>query len=108
MKPKAALYARVSTSDQDCGSQLAELRAWCNRFHFDIFQEYVDAGISGAKAKRPALDRLMKDARERRFNVVLVYKIDRFGRSIAHLIANIGSLTSNINPVRGNIARYRY
>jgi len=90
---KAALYARVSTADQDCGAQLTELRTWCQRFEYEIVTEYVDAGVSGAKAKRPALDQLMHDARERRFHVVLVYKLDRFGRSMVQLIANIGALT---------------
>jgi len=55
----------------------------------------VDLGVSGSKASRPGLDKLMKDARERRFEVVLVYKIDRFGRSMADLISNVGILTAN-------------
>jgi DNA invertase Pin-like site-specific DNA recombinase len=89
---KVAIYARVSTSDQDCGSQLAELHSWCDRFHYEIVKEYVDAGVSGAKASRPALDELMTDARARRFEAVLVYKLDRFGRSMRQLINNIEAL----------------
>lgn len=95
MSKTAALYARVSTSDQDCGYQLAELRDWARRFNFEIFKEYVDTGYSGAKTNRPALDQLMQAARERRFDVVLVWKLDRLGRTSRQLINNIEDLKSN-------------
>jgi hypothetical protein len=76
---KVAIYARVSTDDQNCALQLEALRAHCKRWEFEVVKEYVDAGYSGRLATRPALDRLMGDARERRFDAVIVWKIDRFG-----------------------------
>jgi DNA invertase Pin-like site-specific DNA recombinase len=66
--------------------QLRELREYCDRRGWTIAGEYVDAGISGAKDRRPELDRLMTDAYKRRFNVVAVWKFDRFGRSVSHLL----------------------
>jgi putative DNA-invertase from lambdoid prophage Rac len=84
-----AIYARVSTSDQDCSMQLRELRDYAGRQGWQVFQEYVDDGISGAKATRPALDRLMSDAAQKRFDAVVVWKIDRFGRSVGQLVQNV-------------------
>ena len=69
MRP--ALYARVSTTDQSCEMQLLELRAYATSRGWQVFREYVDTGWSGAKASRPELDRLMQDARARRFDAVL-------------------------------------
>lgn len=80
-----ALYARVSTTDQNCEMQLRELREYCTRRKWDVAGEYVDTGWSGAKASRPELDRLMKDAAEHRFDAILVWKLDRFGRSVLNL-----------------------
>jgi putative DNA-invertase from lambdoid prophage Rac len=82
---RAAIYARVSTLDQSCGIQLDELRGWAARHQMTLHKEYVDQGISGGKGSRPALDELLKDAQARRFDLVLVLKLDRFGRSVAHL-----------------------
>ena len=88
-KQKAvALYARVSTSDQNCALQLDDLRRFSSE-RFDRYYEYVDHGISGAQRKRPQLDALMKDARKRRFDVVLVWKFDRFARSVKHLVDSL-------------------
>ena len=78
---RVALYARVSTTDQNCEMQLRELREYCERRGWEIAGEYVDTGWSGAKASRPQLDRLMKDGCQHRFDAVLVWKLDRFGRS---------------------------
>ena len=85
---RTALYARISTanSGQSPEMQLRELREYCDRRGWTIAGEYVDAGISGAKDRRPELDRLMTDAYKRRFNVVAVWKFDRFGRSVSHLL----------------------
>jgi DNA invertase Pin-like site-specific DNA recombinase len=91
---KAALYARVSTTDQNCEMQLRELRDYCVRRGWDIGGEYVDTGWSGAKASRPELDRLMRDASERRIDAVLVWKIDRFGRSVLNLNQHLAALSS--------------
>ena len=84
---KAAIYARVSTTNgQDPEMQLRELREYCERRGWKIVGEFVDTGISGAKEKRPELDRLMADAHRRRFDAVVVWKFDRFARSVSHLL----------------------
>lgn len=85
---KAALYARVSTlhNGQDPEMQLRELREYCARRGWQIAGEFVDVGISGAKEKRPELDRLLADAHRRRFDSVVVWKFDRFARSVSHLL----------------------
>lgn len=88
----AALYARVSTTDQTCESQLRELREYAARRGWQIGREYVDTGWSGAKVSRPQLDRLMHDAGLRLFDVVLCWKLDRFGRSVRHCLDGIESL----------------
>ena len=66
--------------------QTRELREYCERRGWTVAGEYVDAGISGAKDRRPELDRLMADAHKRRFDVVAVWKFDRFARSVSHLL----------------------
>jgi DNA invertase Pin-like site-specific DNA recombinase len=66
--------------------QLRELREYCERRGWFVTGEYVDTGISGAKDRRPELDRLMADAHKRRFDVVAVWKFDRFARSVSHLL----------------------
>jgi putative DNA-invertase from lambdoid prophage Rac len=91
---KAALYARVSTSDQNCEMQLRELREYAQRPGWDMIGEYVYTGWSGAKASRPQLDRLTRDAAQRNFDCVLVWKIDRFGRSVLHLNQQLAALSS--------------
>ena len=84
---KAALYARVSTTNgQDPEMQLRELREYIDRRGWTIAGEYVDTGISGAREKRPELDRMMADAHRRRFDAVVVWKFDRFARSVSHLL----------------------
>jgi DNA invertase Pin-like site-specific DNA recombinase len=85
---RAAIYGRVSTSNhgQDVTMQTRELREYCERRGWQIAGEYVDIGISGAKDKRPELDRLMADAHRRKFDVVAVWKFDRFARSVSHLL----------------------
>lgn len=89
---KIAVYARVSTSDkgQDPEMQLRELREYCERRQWVITNEFVDVGVSGAKDSRPQLNRLMAAAKQRRFDAVLVWKLDRFGRSLKHLVAALG------------------
>ena len=84
---RAALYARVSTSNgQDPEMQTRELREYCERRGWTVASEYVDIGISGTKEKRPELDRLIADAHRRRFDAVVVWKFDRFARSVSHLL----------------------
>src|SRR5450755_2206186 len=85
---RAALYARISTINhrQDPEVQLGELREFCQRRGFAIAQEYVDKGISGSREKRPALDKLLTDCRKRLVDAVVVYRYDRFARSLRQLV----------------------
>jgi DNA invertase Pin-like site-specific DNA recombinase len=94
MTPKtirAAIYARVSTTDQTCENQLLELRSYCQARGWPA-TEYVDTGVSGAKERRPALDRLMAAASKRQIDAVVVWRLDRLGRSLKHLIDTIKAL----------------
>jgi len=91
---RAAIYARVSTTDQTCDLQLRELRQYIAARGWEATGEYVDTGWSGAAAARPELDRLLTDARIRRFDVVLVWKLDRWGRSVAASVKSIQELAS--------------
>jgi DNA invertase Pin-like site-specific DNA recombinase len=85
---RTAIYARVSTTGQGQSPemQVRELREYCERRSWQITSEYVDVGISGAKESRPELNRLMADAHRRRFEAVVVWKFDRFARSVSHLL----------------------
>jgi DNA invertase Pin-like site-specific DNA recombinase len=91
---KIALYGRVSTTDkgQDPELQLKDLRAYSKARGWKVFGEYVDKGESGAKDRRPQLDRLMEDARKRRIDGILVWKLDRFGRSLKSLVTTLEEL----------------
>ena len=66
--------------------QLEELRAYCERRHWEIAEEFIDSGVSGSKESRPALNRLLADAKRRKFDAVLVYRYDRFARSLRQLV----------------------
>jgi DNA invertase Pin-like site-specific DNA recombinase len=88
---RAALYARVSTADQTCENQLLELRRYAVARGWTP-AEYVDPAVSGAKDRRPALDKLLKDARRRRVDVVVCWRLDRLGRNLKHLITLIDEL----------------
>ena len=83
---RVAIYARVSTSAQTTETQLRDLKRYVTDRGWQVFNEYCDNGISGTKDSRPALNDLMNDARKRRFDVVLVWRFDRFARSTKHLI----------------------
>ena len=83
----AALYYRVSTSDQSTAMQEGDLRRFASARGFTVYDEYTDKAFSGATKNRPALDRLMDDAHKRRFDVVLVWRFDRFARSTTHLLS---------------------
>lgn len=84
---KVALYARVSTEGQDPEVQLAALRAHAALRGWEVAEEFVDRGFSGTKDRRPALDRLMEAAWAGKFPVVLVWRFDRFARSVKHLLS---------------------
>jgi DNA invertase Pin-like site-specific DNA recombinase len=89
------LYARVSTlNGQHPEVQLAELREYATRRGWTVSGEYVDQGVSGSKESRPELNRLMSDAHQRKFDAVLVWKIDRFGRSLKHLVNALADLAA--------------
>jgi DNA invertase Pin-like site-specific DNA recombinase len=90
---KAAIYARVSTFDQEPENQLAELRRYADARGWTA-TAYVDKGVSGAKDKRPALDQLVADARRRRFDVLVVWRLDRLGRNLRHLILLLDELNA--------------
>jgi DNA invertase Pin-like site-specific DNA recombinase len=83
---RAAIYCRVSTNEQSSRMQLDELRAHCQRRAWEVVGEYIDEGISGSKKSRPGLDKLLAAAREKSFDTVLVYRYDRFARSLRHLV----------------------
>ena len=91
---QVGIYARVSTSNngQDPTMQTRELEEYCQRRGWEIAGCYVDTGVSGAKDSRPELNRLMADAHQRHFDAVLVWKLDRFGRSLRHLVNALAEL----------------
>lgn len=88
---KAAIYARVSTFDQEPENQLQELRRYVSARGWSAV-EFVDRGVSGAKDRRPALDQLLCDAKRRRFDVVVCWRLDRLGRNLKHLITLLDEL----------------
>lgn len=91
---RAAIYCRVSTFDQSVSMQLRELRQYAKRRGWKIASEFVDEGVSGAKASRPQLDKLMQDAHKRKFDAVVVWKFDRFARSVSHLLRALETFDS--------------
>src|SRR5438132_6930483 len=95
---KAAIYARVSTADQHVESQLYDLRQLAEERGLEVVKEYADRGVSGTKARRPGLDALMLDARQRKFSVVLVVRPR--GEEHQALPARDGRIGQLGNPVR--------
>jgi len=89
---RAALYLRVSTVDQNPETQALDLRQFAAQRGLEIVQTYTDHGISGTKARRPALDKMMEDARRHRFDVVVVWSCDRLARSTKHLLQVLDEL----------------
>ena len=88
---RAAVYARVSTLEQKPENQLQELRHYVQARDWTAV-EYVDRGVSGAKDRRPSLDQLITDARRRRFDVLVCWRLDRLGRNLKHLITLLDEL----------------
>ena len=91
---RVAIYARCSTADQSVDLQLDGVRDYAEARGFEVVEEYIDEGVSGAKVKRAALERLLSDAHRRRFDALLVWKLDRLGRSLSHLIRVVEQLGS--------------
>ena len=92
MTKRAVIYARVSTLDQHPETQMLDLRQLAAQRGLAIVREYTDHGISGARAKRPALDNLLRDARRAQFDVVLVWACDRLARSTRHFLEVLDEL----------------
>jgi DNA invertase Pin-like site-specific DNA recombinase len=94
MGKRAAIYVRVSTDKRTVENQVRELRQTAERRGWEIVEQYHDAGVSGAKGRdnRPGLDRMLKDASKRRFDVVMAWAIDRLGRSLIDLLGTIQTL----------------
>jgi DNA invertase Pin-like site-specific DNA recombinase len=90
---RTAIYARVSTADQTNAIQIRELKEYVERRGWELASVYQDQ-MSGAKASRPGLDQLIADARRRKFDVVIAWKLDRFGRSLVHCVSGIQELAS--------------
>ena len=86
------IYARVSTKDQSVEQQLSKLREYCKRADYEIVDEYIDEGVSALKKTRPEFERLLKDVRSRKINVILVWKLDRFSRSLKELVNTLDYL----------------
>ena len=89
---RVALYARASTGKQETENQKPDLREYATQRGFEMTGEYVDSGVSGTRDSRPALNRLMLDAKQRKFDAVLVWKLDRWGRSLQHLVNSLAEL----------------
>lgn len=92
MSTRVAIYARCSTSEQSVNLQLDGLRDYAKARGFTVVEEYLDEGVSGSRAKRPGLDRLLAAARRRQIDGVLVWKLDRLGRNLRHLLTLLGEL----------------
>lgn len=93
---RVALYVRVSTSGQTVENQLRELTAWAQRAGHEIVETYTDDGISGTKGReaRPGLDKALKDATRRRYDMLAAWSVDRLGRSVQDLVAALQELRS--------------
>ncbi len=84
---RVAIYVRCSTVHQNLEIQIGDLRKLAEARGFRVVHEYQDFGVSGAKDRRPGLDEMMKDARKRRFDIVMVWRLDRLGRNTQHLLS---------------------
>ena len=96
MTKRVCLYCRVSKTSQSVERQISELEVVADRNDWEIVDRYIDHGISGSKGRdgRPELDRMMKDSTKRKFDVVMVWSIDRLGRSLQHLIEILNDLNA--------------
>jgi len=90
---KVAIYARVSTEDQDVNKQVSMLKEWCEKSDHEVYDVYQDV-ISGTKSSRPEFDRLLADMRLYRFRGIVVTKLDRMGRSLQHLLSIFDELNN--------------
>ena len=94
MTKRVVSYSRVSTKEQDCSRQIEELREVAENHGWKIVDEYVDEGISGSTKSRPALDRMLKDAMSRKFEMVMTIELSRLGRSVSNMCEIVDLLKS--------------
>jgi DNA invertase Pin-like site-specific DNA recombinase len=92
---KCAIYARVSTPEQCIDNQLYDLRKFAEQRGYEVACEYTDVGVSGSKSRRPGLDLMLKEARKRKFSVVIVSAFDRVARSTKHFLSVVDELTDS-------------
>lgn len=91
---RAVICERVSTTSQSPKNQLHELRSYISARGSQLVDEHIGHGVSGAKESRPGLDKLMKDAQRRKFDVVVAWRLDRLGRSLSHPVRLLDELES--------------
>jgi DNA invertase Pin-like site-specific DNA recombinase len=95
---KIAIYARVSTNDQNVDNQINELQNYCTARNYEVYKVYSDKGVSGSKESRPEFDLMLSDAKKRKYDCLLVWKLDRLSRSLKHLLNTLDILnTMNIS-----------
>lgn len=97
---KAGIYIRVSTVEQTTLNQEIELKEYCNRNNIEIYRIYREEGVSGAKTTRPELDSMLQDMRKKEFDCIVIWKLDRLGRSVQHLLQLLQEFQNkNINLI---------
>jgi DNA invertase Pin-like site-specific DNA recombinase len=92
MKKAVAIYARVSTDRQTVDMQIHELKEYIKRRGWNLYREFIDLGYSGSDTKRPAFQEMMQEAKKRKFDVLLVWKLDRLSRSMKDLVMVLNDL----------------
>lgn len=91
---KVAIYVRVSTQEQNVNNQIMELEKYCKARMYEVYKVYNDKGVSGSKEFRPSFDLMMSEAQKRKFDCLLVWKLDRLSRSLKHLLTTLDTLSS--------------
>ena len=89
-----AIYTRVSTVEQNTDNQLLELNKYCEARRYNIHKVYTDKGVSGSKESRPQFDIMLNDAKKCKFDILLVWKLDRLSRSLKHLLNTLDTLST--------------
>lgn len=103
---KVSFYARVSTNSQEVDLQLLEIEELMKQKNYNLVDKYIEKGVSGAKTRRPELDRLIQDAKEHKFEILIIWRLDRLGRSLSHLIKLVEEFKSygvKIISIKDNI-----
>ena len=98
-----AIYTRVSTKEQNTSNQIEVLNQYCKSRMYEVYKVYDDIGVSGSKESRPEFDLMLLDAGKRKFDCILVWKLDRLSRSLKHLLTTLDTLSSlNISFISYN------